>query len=195
MTGCTLKIPTALPNSCAGKGTISSRQSLEKEKISPFLLVGDEATCNGIFQNQTGASPVPTKQKCTFKIKKSGQTEDSIPVLEVFETKTPHIVTNIEDAQKTGYPSELTRIQGRSRIRKHRRDALRGKKAPSSDMSLDEYPFASTEEGGKGAQVKPVPRKEQNIQGGEISGFYKKHDIKDGDRFKVTVIKNEDKKT
>ena len=40
--------------------------------------------------------------------------------------------------------------------------------------SLDEYPFASSKQGGAGANVKSVPASEQNIQGGTMSSFYKK---------------------
>ena len=68
-----------------------------------------------------------------------------------------------------------------------KRDALRGEKAASPGKSLDEYPFASTKEGGKGASVEAVSVKEQSIQGGQLSQFYKKNKIKDGDSFNVEV--------
>ena len=51
----------------------------------------------------------------------------------------------------------------------------------------DEYPFASTYEGGKGAFVADVPQSEQNIQGGVLAQFYRIYGIQDGDQFKVTA--------
>jgi hypothetical protein len=43
----------------------------------------------------------------------------------------------------------------------------------SKDLnSLDEYPFASTFQGGAGASVAEVPLKEQTIQGNHLSYFY-----------------------
>jgi len=48
-------------------------------------------------------------------------------------------------------------------------------------------PFASTKEGGKGALVKCVPVKEQNAQGGTLSGFYRSKNVKNGDKFHVQL--------
>ncbi len=53
--------------------------------------------------------------------------------------------------------------------------------------SPDEYPFASTMEGGAGAQVMSVPLQEQRIQGGVISQFYQQNDVQRGDQFSVMV--------
>ena len=54
--------------------------------------------------------------------------------------------------------------------------------------SRDEYPFASTLEGGEGADVKLVPIQEQRIQGGVINGFYSKNNMNPGDCFYVKVV-------
>jgi hypothetical protein len=51
--------------------------------------------------------------------------------------------------------------------------------------SRDEYPYASTLECGTDAFVAYVPEKEQQIQGGQLSGLYR--NLKNGDRFKVVL--------
>jgi hypothetical protein len=59
--------------------------------------------------------------------------------------------------------------------------------AGAGEQSPDEYPFASTYEGGSGAQVLGVPLAEQRIQGGSLSRFYQQNNIGDGDQFLVRV--------
>lgn len=53
--------------------------------------------------------------------------------------------------------------------------------------SPDEYPFASTVEGGAGAWVAGVPVGEQYIQGGTLAQFYARNGIGQGDQFQVLV--------
>ena len=57
----------------------------------------------------------------------------------------------------------------------------------SQTSKSGEFPFASTKEGEKGARVKEVPAREQSVQGGKLSQFYQRNNIKDGDKFKVKV--------
>ncbi len=94
----------------------------------------------------------------------------------------PNIADHIQDAQSRGYPSILTRTTDRDRIRRNRREACGNFKGPDS---CDEYPFASTYEGGRGASVRGVPVSEQFIQGGVISAFYNLNGIPDGGQFRV----------
>jgi hypothetical protein len=82
----------------------------------------------------------------------------------------------------------LTRLEGRDAIRAQRADALAGQARPPSGYSLDEFPFASSQQGGTGARIAQVPILEQNIQGGMLSSFYQKYGITHGDPFKVIVI-------
>jgi hypothetical protein len=51
--------------------------------------------------------------------------------------------------------------------------------------SCDEYPFASTHEGGTGSILRCVDSSENNSQGGSLSNFY--GTINDGDQFQVVV--------
>jgi RHS repeat-associated protein len=110
------------------------------------------------------------------------------PTLEVSRSRMPSIAANIEDGVAAGAPSTLTRVTARATIRANRRAALRGQPAPPPSQSLDEYPFASSAEGGAGAQVRPVPIQEQHIQGGQLSLFYQRHNLRAGQQFHVRVI-------
>jgi uncharacterized protein YuzB (UPF0349 family) len=51
--------------------------------------------------------------------------------------------------------------------------------------SCDEYPFASTEEGGTGAILRCVDSTENSSEGGQLGNFYKT--INDGDQFDIFV--------
>jgi len=117
-----------------------------------------------------------------------GGDEVDLPTVEFSKTETPNITKNIEEAVEQGKPDILTRETNKSQIRKNRREALKGEEAAKEGQSLDEFPFASTKEGGSGANVKGVPTKEQNVQGGKLSQFYQRNDIQNGDKFKVKIV-------
>lgn len=56
-------------------------------------------------------------------------------------------------------------------------------------MQLDEYPYASTLEGGEGASVAIVPAWEnQLVQGPTLSFFFKLTKMQSGDKFRVVTI-------
>jgi hypothetical protein len=56
-------------------------------------------------------------------------------------------------------------------------------------LSWDEYPFASTQEGGDPmtASVRKVPLTEQNVQGAVIKNFYDAHLMTGGECFYVVI--------
>jgi hypothetical protein len=117
-------------------------------------------------------------------IKIISQTCNNLPTLEISKSKMPNIARNIESAQRSGQPVILTRTTDPTVISSNRAAATKG----YSTISPDEYPFASTLEGGSHAQVQIVPLKEQQIQGGVISNFYNSHKIQQGDQFIVKVV-------
>ena len=106
------------------------------------------------------------------------------PSLEIDSQRMPEIADGIKDAQSRGAPDILTRTTDRAQIARNRAEATGGF---SGVGSPDEYPFASTMEGGSGAFVKGVPLSEQRIQGGALSTFYRVNDIGHGDKFRVIV--------
>lgn len=99
----------------------------------------------------------------------------------------PNKTEVMREGMNGGDRMTLTRQTGRSKIRKTRRAALKGKKKAGANKSLDEFPFASSKQGGKGAAVAPIPVSEQCKQGGKMSAFYQKHGIGDGDSFVVKI--------
>lgn len=109
-----------------------------------------------------------------------------------------HVAQNIHTAiTKENQPSVLTRDP--SQVRANRYAACRrtnqqrleklGKKPDGMPTaSCDEYPFASTKEGGDEARVQWVPREENNKQGHEIKKFLEQNQLQPEDRFEVKAI-------
>ena len=109
--------------------------------------------------------------------------ERRLPVFVVDARRTPAIAAHIRTAQAAGKPAILHRVSPRPRNR--RPGACRGWRGPGS---CDEYPFASTAEGGPGkASIASVPLWEQRRQGGDLLAFYRRHRIGNGDAFVVVV--------
>jgi hypothetical protein len=109
--------------------------------------------------------------------------ERRLPVFVVSTKRTPAIAAHIRAAQAAGKPAILHRISPIPRDR--RPGACRGWRGPGS---CDEYPFASTYEGGPGrSSIAGVPAKEQATQGGDLIGFYTRNRIGNGDAFVVVV--------
>jgi Deoxyribonuclease NucA/NucB len=106
-----------------------------------------------------------------------------LPVFVVDSKRTPAIARHVRTALTTGYPSVLHRAPSSLRPL-NRRAACRGWKGPET---CDEYPFAVTYEGGRGASVAGVPLVEQRRQGGDLQGFFRQKHIRVGDAFLVVV--------
>ena len=108
---------------------------------------------------------------------------ERLPVFIVDSRRTPAIASHIRAAQAAGKPAILHRVVPVPRDR--RPGACRGWRGPGS---CDEYPFASTIEGGPGkASIAGVPVQEQRRQGGDLLAFYRRHRIGNGDAFVVVV--------
>lgn len=102
----------------------------------------------------------------------------------------PYITRNILLAWDAGHPGLLHK--GKTGSDEARRAATCGPRlfdARYDDGSCDEYPFASSTEGGAGARTEEVPLREQRCQGGQMRSSYVKADIGTGDAF-VVVIAN-----
>lgn len=54
-------------------------------------------------------------------------------------------------------------------------------------LSRDEYPFASSIEGGAGSWVGHIPAKQQQAQGGLIADFLRRFNILPGDQYRVVI--------
>jgi hypothetical protein len=113
------------------------------------------------------------------------------PAVHYSASTFPFIRQNIKTAIARGYPSRLKYLQDSAKADANRRAALASHRPAKSGFSLDEYPFASTYQGGCPggvcAQVREVPETEQDMQGGKMSSFYQNNKLQDGDEFDVLV--------
>jgi RHS repeat-associated protein len=111
-------------------------------------------------------------------------TGNNYPTLEIDSSKIPNIAKNINNAQANGAPQVLTRTQNQALIAANRYAACKGFCGIGSP---DEYPFASTYEGGTGSSVSGVTIEEQWAQGEIVSRFYLDYNILDRSKFRVIV--------
>jgi hypothetical protein len=101
--------------------------------------------------------------------------------------KMPYIARNINNAFKTGRPFVLHRTENRAVIGANRKASCGGFQ-PNYGGWCDEYPFASSHEGGAGAATEEVPPREQQCQGGTLSRQYQAQQITEGVEFGVIVV-------
>ena len=109
------------------------------------------------------------------------------PVVHYTTSSFPFIHRNIKTAIGIGQPRRLQYLEDSAKADANRRAALAGHRPAKAGFSLDEYPFASTYQGGAGAHVMEVPETEQDKQGGFMSSFYQNNKLQDGDEFDVLV--------
>ncbi|WP_189191619.1 golvesin C-terminal-like domain-containing protein [Streptomyces albiflavescens] len=111
-----------------------------------------------------------------------------LPVFVVDGKRTPKIAINDKSAIDAGHPFLLTAMRNSKDGDLNRELAGCGKSAWNGPQSCDEYPFASTFEGGIGAQTMGVPWSEQRTQFRDLGSFMAANKIKRGDQFLVSVI-------
>ena len=152
-----------------------------------FMPGPEDVAAGAAMATKVGQLAKSAISKGFGKLKRLFGKGDDLPTIE-FDQSTPNVSTNIREALEEGKPSVLSRETNKDVIAKNRREALRGKEnLREPGTSLDEFPFASTKEGGSGARVKAVPVREQSVQGGKLSQFFQRNNIKQGDKFKVKV--------
>ncbi len=108
--------------------------------------------------------------------------------LEISASKYPELAENILNAQRAGHPDVLTH-GGEAVINANRNAALH---QPYRDfvpnigggLSRDEYPFASSLQGGGGSWVGHIPVSQQQAQGGLIRAM----NLKPGDQYRVVIV-------
>jgi hypothetical protein len=109
---------------------------------------------------------------------------EELPQLEISASRYPDLAENIFNAQKAGHPQVLT---AGGDVAANRAAALEG--VPNiSGLSRDEYPFASSMEGGQGAWVGHIPAAQQNAQGGLISRFLIQNNLSTGSKYRVVIV-------
>ncbi|HEY0711510.1 MAG TPA: PAAR-like domain-containing protein [Polyangia bacterium] len=110
-----------------------------------------------------------------------------LPVLVFSAAEFPEKTANMKKFLKKKNSMTLTRQTNRRKIRANRRAACGHVTPGGAGTSIDEFPFASSKEGGAGAAATPIDENEQNKQGGKLSGFYKKNKINNNSKYKVMI--------
>ena len=99
---------------------------------------------------------------------------------------TPSWPTHVPGLRAAGgYSPKLTYAGDQALARLNRADATRG--IPRL-LSRDEYPFASTLEGGRSTWIGHIPASQNSSQGGLLGGFYRRYGMRRGDQFTVKVV-------
>jgi RHS repeat-associated protein len=105
-------------------------------------------------------------------IKRQAESNEGLKIHFVYQAKTERIYQNTLNAFRQDKPSTLHYDSDKGRQKQRRDEAMVGHPKKGDGTERDEYPYASTFEGGKGAVVADVPAREQRIQGGELSALY-----------------------
>jgi RHS repeat-associated protein len=128
--------------------------------------------------------------KAKDKLKRKFKNLKKLPKVVPMPRKViPTVAVHVASAQAVGYPIILTRTTSQQAIT-NRYLALGFRRYTPAGflMSWDEYPFASSVQGGLGASVQRVLLRENLIQGGIIGGSYTLERISVGDDYVVVVI-------
>jgi RHS repeat-associated protein len=118
--------------------------------------------------------------------------KSGLPELRISASKYPQLAENIRHAQNAGHPDVLTH-GGKAVIDANRNAALH---QPYRDFVLnigggltrDEYPFASSLEGGAGSWVGHIPESQQNAQGALIRNFINANNIVPSTQYRVVIV-------
>ena len=97
---------------------------------------------------------------------------------------------NFEKAAADGAPGILTKMDGVSNADRNRRAAQAHAPRPrqfGTNATWEEFPFASTYEGGQGATLTLAPGRMNSKHGRALQLFYKLSGLKDGMPFMVRV--------
>jgi RHS repeat-associated protein len=119
-------------------------------------------------------------------IRNAAVTNTVLQIHFVYESKTPNIYRHTLNSFRNDKPEFLHYDSDEQRQKDRRAEALANYPKKGDGTERDEYPYASTEEGGKGADVAYVPKREQRIQGGQLGSLYKK--LEDGEAFFVWPV-------
>lgn len=104
------------------------------------------------------------------------------------ESETPSIYKHTLNAFRSGHPNILHYDADQARAIKRRREATKPYPSRGSEgLERDEYPYASTFEGGAGAAIAYVPKEENSIQGRlQLAPLYRT--MKMGEAFLVLPV-------
>jgi hypothetical protein len=169
-----------------------------KEYLQPWLEISMEATRDGLRGSSNRVVVGGPRARCdTIGRGQRCVWADFTPTIAFSAAQLPEIAAHIQRAQVAGQPGgrpsgrPLERLTGpqvnrnrrarcpRSLVRRYRRERPGG--------SCDEYPFASSAQGGSGSSVANVPQRENSSQGGQLGVFYDRERILLNDAYWVAV--------
>ncbi|MET8454533.1 DUF6531 domain-containing protein [Streptomyces sp. NPDC005209] len=137
-----------------------------------------------VFNPHVWSDPLGLAPCRVFAVDSNGVARE-LPVAHFDDHMFPGVNENLSEALARGESPIVERQTGRRNIRRNRRAAQRELHRPGEGMTWEEFPFASTRQGGSGAITTLIERAENNRQGGYLSSFYQKHGIQNGDPFYV----------
>ncbi|MDO4957856.1 MAG: SpvB/TcaC N-terminal domain-containing protein [Prevotellaceae bacterium] len=104
----------------------------------------------------------------------------------IYESKWPNVYKNHVKGMKGKMVMDLTYDESRSNKIRRRHEATGG--IPTQPlMDKDEFPYACTMEGGKGASVMLVPRYENRSHGGTLQSLIRGNKLETGDIIRVVL--------
>ncbi len=114
-------------------------------------------------------------------------------VFKISKKKYPNHTRMLENAQKNGHSLKgLKRGAGKRAAKKNRYEAQKAIRkeqgGPPKGFDYDEFPYASTKQGGSGAHVETVPSAENQAAGRDLGKFYRENNIKENDVFDIEII-------
>jgi len=139
-----------------------------------------------IFNISGGVKFTGTDAQIAFAaIKRQAESNKPLKVHLVKQKDSPNIYAHTLNAFRYGKPQVLHYDSDPKNRNKRRYEATKG--IPTIDgYQRDEYPYASTFEGGKGAMVAHVPWYENNKQGQDLKILYK--NMQSGEAFIVLPV-------
>jgi hypothetical protein len=114
----------------------------------------------------------------------------SLPTFMISYQQMPNIAMHVYQAMQSGKPWKLTYIGADNDYLndRNRSDACKYMPSPRpTGYECDEYPFASTYQGGTGSSAVLVPAHENHVQGGQLSTFYRSNNLRNGNQFLVGI--------
>jgi hypothetical protein len=187
--------PGDLLQTPTGTAQITAVRPYYADTTTYDLTIGDLHT----YYVEAGSTPVLV-HNCgnaprVFAVDSSGEAS-ALPVHTIDSTLYPDVADNFNNALANGESPIVTRLTGRAAIRANRSAAQAGVPRPGTlgtdaqggALSWEEFPFASTQEGGAGATLRLINRT-QNISHGRDSlwPFLRDNGVDNGDQYYVRV--------
>ena len=109
------------------------------------------------------------------------------PIYYVYESRWSNVYKTHKKYLGKKTMKNLTYDSNPNNRRERRQESLRGYSVLSG-FDRDEFPYATTKEGGKGAAVNYVPSSENRSHGANLGSFIRVNKLKSGDKFLVVLV-------